>query len=563
MNDSHKPQPLTVDKEGIGLITDPLFNKGTAFTETERDTFALHGLLPPHQGRMEDQIERRLAAVRTLDNLLQKHLQLRNLQDSNETLFYALLAEHLKEMLPLVYTPAVGLGCQVFSRYWHRPRGLFLSYPRRDRIEEMLAHPRFDNVQVIVVSDGERILGLGDQGAGGMGIPIGKLSLYTACAGIDPATTLPVLLDTGTDNERRRNDPIYIGWRHERVRGEDYDTFVDTFVDAVKKRWPHVLLHFEDFAQANALRLLERHRDRLCTFNDDIQGTAAVVAGTLLAAARATGSDLKNQIVVIYGAGSAGCGIGRLLIRMMVDEGLSEDESRKRFYSLDRQGLLMEDGELEDYKKPFARKREDIEQWEGIEGDRIALSDVVRNAGPTVLLGVSGQGGAFSEDVIRDMADQVDHPIVLPLSNPDSNCEAAPQDVMDWTNAKALIGTGSPFDPVRVDGSEYTVDQTNNAYIFPGLGLGVLAVKAERVTDGLFAAAARALGKAADVEAKGPGHLLPPIDNLRDVAQSVARAVARQARTEELCEPFGDDELEPMIEERMWSPEYRLYVRKR
>lgn len=551
---------IEVAKEGIELLTDPLLNKGTAFSDEEREAFRLHGLLPPHHGDLEDQIERRLESLDELDQDLQKYLELRGLQDSDETLFHALVERNLEEMLPLVYTPTVGEGCKVFSKHWHHPRGLFVSIPHRERIKAMLAHPRFDKVQVIVVSDGERILGLGDQGAGGMGIPIGKLSLYTACAGIDPATTLPILLDTGTDNQDRLEDPVYIGWRHERVRGEDYDDFVDAFVDAVERRWPHVLLQFEDFARSNALRLLERYRDKLCTFNDDIQGTAAVAAGSLLAAARATDSKLKDQTVVIFGAGSAGCGIARLLRHMMIDEGLDEDEATARFYAIDKQGLLVDDDDdLADFQKPFARKRKEVGDWDDVKDERIDLLDVVRNVGPTILLGVSGQRNAFDEDVVRAMAEQVDRPIILPLSNPESNCEAAPADVLRWTDGQALIGTGSPFDPVEVDGERYTVAQTNNAYIFPGVGLGLLAVKARRVSDAMFAAAARALGSEFEVDDKGPGNLLPPIGELRKVARTVATAVARAARDEELCETFEDDALDDMIEACMWQAEYKPY----
>lgn len=562
MKDREEPPALEVDKEGIDLLTDPLLNKGTAFNAEERDTFALHGLLPPHLGNLDDQIERRLAAVHNLNGDLQKYLQLRSLQDSNETLFYALFQRNLEEMLPLVYTPTVGEGCEEFSHHWHRPRGLFVGYPTRHHIDAMLAHPRFDQVRVIVVSDGERILGLGDQGAGGMGIPIGKLSLYTACAGIDPATTLPILLDSGTDNQARLDDPVYIGWRHERVRGKDYDDFVDAFVSAVKRRWPHVLLQFEDFAQRNALRLLQRYRDQLCTFNDDVQSTAAVAAGTLLAAARATDSALKDQTVVIFGAGSAGCGIGRLLMQIMIEDGLQEDEARKRFYALDKQGLLLDDDDtLMDFQRPFARSRDDVASWKDIDGDRIELIDVVRNAGPTVLLGVSGQQGAFSEEVVRAMVAQVKRPIILPLSNPESHCEVTPADVMAWTNGQALIGTGSPFDPVEVNGRQFTVTQTNNTYIFPGLGLGLLTVKARRVSDAMFIAAARALAEAGDVNDDGPGQLLPPIRDLRQVARSIARAVALKARDEGLCDPFEDDALDAMIDSHMWSAGYRQYKR--
>ncbi|MDA3920443.1 MAG: NAD-dependent malic enzyme [Salinisphaera sp.] len=564
MSKKDQPEAVTVDKDSVDLLTDPLLNKGTAFPDDERDAFSLHGLLPPHHGDMDDQIERRLSSVRAVNDDLQKYLQLRSLQDSNETLFYALVERNLEEMLPLVYTPTVGRGCQEFSHHFQHPRGLFVSYPIRDRIDDMLAHSRFDNVRVIVVSDGERILGLGDQGAGGMGIPIGKLSLYTGCAGIDPATTLPVLLDTGTDNQELLDDPLYIGWRHERVRGDDYDEFVDAFVAAVKKRWPHVLLQFEDFAQRNALRLLERYRDDLCTFNDDIQGTAAVAAGTLLAAARATGNKLTDQTIVIFGAGSAGCGIARLIVALMVEDGLSEDEARQRFYAIDKPGLLVDDNDdLKDFQKPFARAQDDLSDWEIADDseDGIQLIDVVKNAHPTVLLGVSGQQNAFDEEVLKAMAEHVERPIIMPLSNPVDNCEATPENVLDATDGKALICTGSPFDPVQIDGTQYTVDQTNNSYIFPGVGLGLLAVKARYVSDGLFTAAARALGDAADVNTDGPGHLLPPINELRDVAATIARVVALKARGENLCESFADDALEQMIDDCRWRPVYRAYRR--
>src|SRR5215467_12774221 len=333
---------IEVDLTGADLLANPLLNKGTAFSEAERDEFELHGYLPPHIGSLEDQISRRLDALHALPDGRDRYVFLRGLQDANETLFYALVTRNLEETLPLVYTPTVGEGCQRFSRIWSKPRGLFLSWPQRNRIEDIFAHPRFDRIEAIVVSDGERILGLGDQGAGGMGIPIGKLSLYTACAGLHPAATLPILLDTGTDNGERLVDPLYVGWRHERVRGQDYDDFVDAFVAAVHARWPHLLLQFEDFARANAARLLARYRDRLCTFNDDIQGTAAVAAGALLAAVRVTGVPLTEQRIAIVGAGSAGCGIGALILREMIDAGVSEAQARRQFFAVDRDGLLVQ-----------------------------------------------------------------------------------------------------------------------------------------------------------------------------------------------------------------------------
>src|SRR5271167_2380026 len=435
--------PMTIDTalSGYELLNDPLLNKGTAFSDAERDEFELHGLLPPYLTNLHLQVERRLDALREIDTDLRKYVFLRGLQDTNETLFYALLARHIEELMPIVYTPTVGLGCQQFSRIFRKPRGLFLSYPIKDRIHRVFSNHRFDGVEVIVVSDGERILGLGDQGAGGMGIPIGKLSLYTACAGLHPATTLPILLDTGTDNRERLADPVYVGWRHERVRGADYDAFIEQFVIAVERRWSHVLLQWEDFARANAGRMLERYRDRLCTFNDDIQGTAAVTAGTLLAATRVTATALRDQTFVLFGAGTAGCGIGRLLLKLMIDDGVPEREARRRFFAVDRDGLLVEGmADLQPFQAPFVQPRDAVAQWTRSHPDRIDLLDVVKNAPPTVLIGVSGQPGMFTEDVVRAMASAVDRPVIFPLSNPVSRSEATPADLLRWTNGRAPSG---------------------------------------------------------------------------------------------------------------------------
>jgi malate dehydrogenase (oxaloacetate-decarboxylating) len=555
---------IETELEGTALLTNPMLNKGTAFTDEERTAFALHGLLPPHVGTLEVQSARRLQAMRKLASDLDRYVFLRGLQDANETLLYALLTQNLEEMLPLVYTPTVGEGCQTFSHYWHYPRGLFLSWPQRDRIKEILAHPRFDKVEAIVVSDGERILGLGDQGADGMGIPIGKLSLYTACAGLHPSTTLPILLDVGTDNKERLADPVYIGWRHERMRGQDYDDFVETFVNAVLERWPRALLQWEDFARANAGRMLLRYRDRLCTFNDDIQGTAAVAAGTLLAAVKVTGQPIRDQRIAIVGAGSAGIGIANLLLRVMIDAGLPEAEARHRFYAIDRDGLLVEGmpGVL-DFQQPFAQSPAAVANWPRAHADTIGLADVVANAKPTVLIGVSGQPGMFSEHIIRQMASAVARPIVFPLSNPTSRSEATPQDLTAWSDGRAVIGTGSPFPPVVRDGRSFAVDQTNNAYVFPGIGLGALAVRARRVTDGMFVAAAKILAEISPAARDARAPLLPPVAQLREVAFAVAKAVSREARAEGQCEPFDDEELDGLIARKMWSPVYRPYRRLR
>ncbi len=558
--------PVDVDKTGPELLRDPLLNKGTAFTEDERDAFGLHGLLPPHVGSLEGQLRRRLEGFRAKGSTLEKYVFLRGLQDNIETLFYALLGAHLEEMLPIVYTPAVGEGCIRFSDVWSKPRGLFISYPHRDRIEQILADPRLDPVEVIVVSDGERILGLGDQGAGGMGIPIGKLSLYTACAGIHPATTLPILLDVGTDNEERLSDPLYIGWRSKRVRGKEYDDFVEAFVTAVSRRWPNVLLQWEDFARQNAGRLLDRYRDRLCTFNDDVQGTAAVAAGTLLAAVAATGGTMADQRIVIFGAGTAGCGIGSLLLRLMVDAGMTEADARTHFYAVDQSGLLVDDTPgLEDFQRPFTQRREAVATWTlepSTDPSRITLMDVINNAHPTTLIGVSGQAGAFSERIVRAMARNVQRPVIFPLSNPTLRSEASPHDLLAWTEGRALVGTGSPFPPVIRDGQVVKIDQTNNSYIFPGVGLGVLAVGARRVTDRMFEVAARTLASASPAATDPSATLLPPVTDLRRVAVLVARAVARQARAEGLCDPFDDAQIDARIAAKMWEPSYPPY-RKR
>jgi malate dehydrogenase (oxaloacetate-decarboxylating) len=552
--------PLEVSQKGPELLRDPLLNKGTCFSDTERDAFGLHGLLPPHVGTLDGQIDRRLKAFRAEQTPFERYVFLRGLEDTNETLFYALLGAHLEEMLPIVYTPTVGEGCERFSAYWSKPRGLFISWPHRHRIEQILEDPRLDSIEVIVVSDGERILGLGDQGAGGMGIPIGKLSLYTACAGIHPATTLPILLDVGTDNEARLADPQYLGWRQKRIRGQDYDDFVEAFVAAVCRRWPNVLLQWEDFARPNASRLLERYQDRLCTFNDDIQGTAAVAAGTLLAAIAATGGSLADQRIVIFGAGTAGIGIARLLLRLMTSAGLSEAEARRRFYAVDRPGLLLDDmTDLHETQRPFAQPRAAVAHWSLADPSRIDLLDVMHNARATTLIGVSGQPGSFSEAAVRAMARTAARPVIFPLSNPTRSSEASPQDLYAWTDGRAIVGTGSPFPPVMRQGRPFKTDQTNNSYVFPGVGLGVLAVSARRVTDGLFEAAARALAGASPARQDPAGPLLPPVAELRGVARTVARAVARAARRDGLCDPFDDAQIDARIEARMWRPVYRPY----
>ena len=548
-----------VSLSGFNLINSPRLNKGTAFTDHERDVFDLHGLLPPHVGTLEEQIDRRLQALRNQPTAFNKYSFLRDLQDTNETLFYALLVRHVEEMLPVVYTPTVGEGCQRFSEIWRKPRGLFLSYPNKDRIEKILSHSRYNGVKCIVVSDGERILGLGDQGAGGMGIPIGKMALYTALGGIHPEHCLPVLLDVGTDNEDRLKSPLYMGWRHHRVRGEAYDAFVDVFVNRVKKRWPLVLLQWEDFAGSNAARLLARYKDQLCTFNDDIQGTAAVATAALLSASNLTGVPLEQQKIVVLGFGTAGIGIANLLSQLMQDKGLTEQEARKHFYAIDRYGLVTENGkDVRPEQMPYARKEQEVQTWRPPNGE-ITLLDVIRHAKPSVLIGVSGQAGAFTEPAVREMARNTTRPIIFPLSNPTSRSEATPQDLLNWTEGRTLIGTGSPFEPVNFGGKKIYIDQSNNSYIFPGLALGIVASKAKRVTDTMIMAAAKELARLCPTQKDKQANLLPSFAESRHLSRSIAQAVGRQAIKDGQAQVSGEESLTREIEANIWEPVYVPY----
>ena len=547
--------PLT----GPDLINNSRLNKGTAFPENERDTFCLHGLLPSHIGTLDDQRDRRQQGLDRIDAPIEKYRFMRDLQDSNETLFYSLITHHVEETLPIVYTPTVGEACQKFSEIWRKPRGLFLSYPNRDRIDQIFAHSRYDGIRCIVVSDGERILGLGDQGAGGMGIPIGKMALYTALAGIRPEWCLPILLDVGTENKERLADPLYIGWRNKRVRGAEYDEFVDTFVSAVKRRWPHVLLQWEDFAGGNAAKFLARYRDRLCTFNDDIQGTAAVTTVTLLSAVNVTGVPLTTQRIVFLGFGGAGIGIANLMVSVMRDAGLSDRDAHTRIYALDRYGLVVEGRkEVDAGQAPFARPRAEVSTWQVANSQQIELLDVIRNAKPTVLIGVSGQFGAFTEEAVRTMAKSVDRPIIFPLSNPVSRSEATPQQIVDWTEGRALIGTGSPFPRATYQGHPVPFAQTNNSYIFPGLALGILSSRARHVSDAMIKAAALGLADLLPTRTDKTAPLLPPLTSIRSVSRAVARAVGIQAIKDNLAQ-VDEAGLDKELAANIWEPEYEPY----
>lgn len=554
-------RPLYIPYAGPALMATPLLNKGSAFSAEERSSFNLEGLLPETTETIQEQVERAYQQYKSFESDMDKHIYLRNIQDTNETLFYRLVQNHISEMMPIIYTPTVGAACENFSNIYRRGRGLFISYPNRDRIDDLLNNAANHNVKVIVVTDGERILGLGDQGIGGMGIPIGKLSLYTACGGISPAYTLPIVLDVGTNNPQRLADPMYMGWRHPRITGPDYDAFVEEFIQAAQRRWPDALIQFEDFAQKNAMPLLERYKDRICCFNDDIQGTAAVTVGSLLAACKAAGTQLSKQRITFLGAGSAGCGIAEAIIAQMVSEGISDEKARSQVYMVDRWGLLQEGmPNLLDFQQRLVQKHSNTKEWEN-EGNGFSLLDVMRNAKPTVLIGVSGAPGLFSQEVIEEMHKHCKRPIVFPLSNPTSRVEATPNDIIRWTNGEALVATGSPFDPVVHEGRTYPIAQCNNSYIFPGIGLGVLAVNAKRVTDEMLMESSRALATCSPLAINGRGALLPPLEEIHLVSKKIAFAVAKKAIEQGVALEITDEALNDAIDQAFWQPVYRRYKR--
>lgn len=552
---------LYIPHSGPSLLETPLLNKGSAFTARERTAFNLTGLLPPRYETIEEQVERAYMQYSTFDDALNKHIYLRAIQDNNETLFYRLVQKYIDEMMPIIYTPTVGDACEQFSDIYRSSRGLFVSWEERHQLDDIVRNATKRKVKVIVVTDGERILGLGDQGIGGMGIPIGKLSLYTACGGISPAYTLPVMLDVGTNNEKLLNDPMYMGARHPRISQEDYDEFIDMFIKAVKRRWPEVMIQFEDFAQPNAMPILNRYRDNICCFNDDIQGTAAVTLGTILAACRTTERKLSDMKVVFVGAGSAGCGIAEMLIQQMVHEGLSDEQARKQVFMIDRFGLLTEGMEgLRDFQQKLQQSKEDIAEWT-FSGDYASLLDVVHCAKPDILIGVSGQPGLFTEQVVRAMKQHNALPIIFPLSNPSRQVEARPEQVIEWTDGQVVIATGSPFKPVQFNEQVYPIAQCNNSYIFPGIGLGVIATKASLISDEMLMAASTALANASPLANTGVGALLPPLTEIAELSKQIAFAVGKVAMQQELALEMSDDALRSSIEKNFWSAEYRPYKR--
>ena len=542
---------------GSLIIDTPTLNKGTAFSDDERRRYGLQGLLPPHVETLDEQVVRAYEAYGRQPDDLERHVFLRDLQDTNEVLFYRLLLDHVVEMLPMVYTPVVGQGCQEFSRIYQKARGLFVSYPHRDDICATLRNRPNRDVDVIVVTDGERILGIGDQGVGGLGIPIGKLSLYSLIGGIHPERTLPIVLDVGTNNQERLADPEYLGWRHERVTGDEYDAFVDAFVEAVKIEMPNVCLQWEDFATPHARPILNRYRDDLLTFNDDIQGTASVALGAIIGAISVTGSDLKDQRIVFLGAGSAGIGVADYLRAALVTDGLSEEEARARFWIIDKDGLL-HDGrtDLQSDQAVYARPAAEAAALPRSAAGKVELAQVVSEIHPTILIGLSTVHGAFTEEIVRDMASHVDRPIIFPLSNPTSHSEATGEDLINWTEGRALVASGSPFAPVEYDGRTIPIGQCNNVYIFPAVGLGLVASGATRVTDLMMVAAGRALGANSPALKDPSAPLLPKLTDVRDVAIEIAIAVATEAQRAGLAAETSAEELRARVVATQWTPAY-------
>jgi malic enzyme len=552
--------PVPVPYRGHELLEHSLLNKDTAFTERERDVFGLRGLLPPRVRSIEEQVDLEIAKNRRKGDDLERFIGLAALQDRNETLFYRLLLEHLEELMPIVYTPVVGRACQEYSHIMRRPRGLWLTPDDIDRIPDLLSNARHEDVRLIVATDNERILGLGDQGAGGMGIPVGKLALYTAGAGIHPALTLPVSLDVGTDNEALLDDPDYVGYRAPRLRGEAYDAFVEAFVEAVLEVFPHAVLQWEDFKQHNAIRLLDRYRHRITSFNDDIQGTAAVVMGGVLSALRILKQPLVEQRFVFLGAGAAGIGIARLVRAILRREGADDVTVGAAIAQLDRHGLTYDGREpLDDDKREFALGERAMQGYGFEPGREYDLEGVVERVRPTFLIGTSGTPGAFTERAIRTMAEGVATPVILPLSNPTSKTEALPADILDWTNGRALIATGSPFPPVEREGMMHVIGQANNAFCFPGIGLGAVVAEAREVTDEMFLVAAQAFAATVGEDRLAQGSLYPNQSELRSVSRAVAVAVVRAARDEGVGRHLADEAIPAAVDAMAWDPAYLPY----
>lgn len=554
---------VKLDLPAESILNHSLYNKGTAFTQEERKELGLQGLLPYHVSTIEEQAKRRYANFISITSDLGRYNFLSSLQNRNEILFYRLVLEHVGEMVPLIYTPTVGAVSTQYSLQFLEHRGLYLSYPLKDQISKIIDQYARSDVDVIVVTDGERILGLGDLGVGGMAISVGKLTLYTLFGGTHPARTLPIVLDVGTNQASLLNDPLYIGWKNQRITGKQYDEFIDVFVQAVKKRFPQVLLQWEDFGKSHAQQLLDRYRSQICSFNDDIQGTASVALAAVLSAVKLSQGRLKDQKIALLGGGSAGMGICQQIVKAMVDEGgITEEEARRRFYVVDIHGLLQKgDEQLSDNQKLFAHDQNELKSWKVKDLSKISLLEVVNNVHPTILIGVSTQANAFTEEIVTSMAKHVKRPVIFPLSNPTSHSEAHPADLIKWTKGEAIIATGSPFDPVAYEGKLYHIAQCNNVYIFPGVGLGIISTKASYVSDQVFLEASKVLSTHSPMLKDPYGPLFPTLDCLRDVSKEIALKVAKQVIKEKKQRIPSTINIEARVDEVMWYPEYPIYTK--
>ncbi|MCF6765974.1 NAD-dependent malic enzyme [Thiotrichales bacterium 19S3-7] len=556
---------ISTKLKGRALLNEPLLNKGTAFCEKERDLFDLHGLLPVHIESMDSQVMRVCRQLHEKANNIQKNIFLNALHDSNVTLFYKYASMHIDDVLPIVYTPTVGDAVESYSFEFRRPAGIYLSYEHKDKLDKTLAKAAKEReIDFIIVTDGEAVLGIGDWGIGGMDISIGKLMVYIICSGINPSRVLPVQLDVGTNNQKLLDDPLYLGAHHKRITGKDYDQFVDSFVKSVKKHFPNVYLHWEDFGRDHARSILERYRDDLCTFNDDMQGTGIVATANVISGIQATKTSYCDHVVVMFGAGTAGCGIMDQILDAFVASGMSEAQARKRFYIIDRDGLVVDDMKnLPYFQKPYARKRSEVKKWQVANQDNISLLEVVENAKATILIGCSTVKGAFNKPIVQTMAKNIKRPIIMPLSNPNSHCEAEPEDLIQWTDAQAIIAAGSPFDPVEYKGKTYVISQANNAFIFPGLGLGAIAVKATKMSDNMIRAASKALSEFSPLRKNKCAPILPPIHDAPLVSKKAAIAVAKAAIKEGLSAINAKvADAEKLVEAAQWQPEYPKLTKK-
>lgn len=556
---THKPY-LKTSLSGKPLLTTPQLNKGTAFTMEERHNFSLLGKLPHRIETLEEQVKRAYLQYSGYTTRLQQNIYLNNLNDKNQVLFYKLISEHLEEMLPTIYTPIVGTAVKRYSHEYRQPRGLYITHNDIPYLDEILENRTNPNIELIVVTDGEGVLGIGDQGIGGMDIPVAKLMVYTLCGGIDPTRTLPIFLDVGTNNQELLDDPMYLGCCHKRIPQKDYDVFIEAFVKTVQKHFPNAFLHWEDFGRHNSRNILDTYQEKICTFNDDIQGTGAVTLAALLSAAKVTKMPLSQHRMIVFGAGSAGTGVSDQILDALMREGLSKEEAYARFWLIDRQGLLLDnDPHLTDSQRPYARPASESDSWNvsGIPN----LEATINAIKPTILIGASAQTGAFHQALIENMAKYCERPIIFPLSNPDDKCEATPEQLLKWTNGRALIATGTAFPPVSFNGHDIPIAQCNNALVFPGIGLGVLIAKANRLTNNMIWAAAEALSLCGPALYDDTQPLLPPISDAQIIAKKIAIAVAEQSIKDGVAESQSQDALIKTLEERFWKPEYLPFLR--